>query len=64
MAVTFGKIKTLATVAITLFSLNSGQEKQLDNYVKMYENQWVEQRKSEAEVELLIKDKARSIAGK
>lgn len=64
MAVTFGKIKTLVTVAIAMFGLNHDQAKMLEDYVKIRENAWVEQRKSDWEVETLINSEARSVSGK
>lgn len=55
--------KIVATVA-SLFNFNSIQQTELNNYAKLQQYQWVEQRKSEAEVELMLKSEAQKISGK
>lgn len=55
--------KIVMTVA-SLFNLNSFQQTELNNYAKLRQYQWVEQRKSEAEVELMLKSEAQKISGK
>lgn len=55
--------KIVMTVA-SLFNLNSFQQTELNNYAKLRQYQWVEQKKSEAEVELMLKNEAQKISGK
>lgn len=53
-----GKILSIAASVISLFNLNSIQQKQLNLYVKSNMYEWVEKRKSDSEIEALIKAKA------
>lgn len=46
----------------SLFNLNSIQQAELNNYAKLQQYQWVEQRKSEVEVELILKNEAQKIS--
>lgn len=55
--------KIVMTVA-SLFNLSAIQKTELNNYAKLQQYQWVEQRKSEAEVELMLKSEAQKISGK
>ncbi len=55
--------KIVMTVA-SLFNLNSFQQTELNNYAKLQQYQWVEQMKSEAEVESMLKSEAQRISGK
>lgn len=52
--------KVVAIVA-GVFSLNNAQQRELDNYVKLYNYEWVEKRKHDSEIESLIEEKVRSI---
>lgn len=56
-------VKIVAAVA-SLFNLNSIQQTELNNYAKLQQYQWVEQMKSELEVELMLKSEAQRISGK
>lgn len=49
-------------IAVAVFNLTSGQEKQLDSYVKMNANDWIARRRDAAEVEASINAEARRIA--
>ena len=47
-----------------MFNFNSLQESELKNYVKLREIEWVSKRKTEQEVEEMIKAEARNISQK
>lgn len=52
-------------IAVSLmFNFNSLQESELKNYVKLREIEWVSKRKTEQEVEEMIKAEARNISRK
>lgn len=53
-----GKILSIAASVISLFNLNSIQQKQLNLYVKNNMYEWVEKRKTDSEIEELIKAEA------
>lgn len=53
--------KIVMTVA-TLFNLNSFQKTELNNYAKLQQYQWIEKRKSESEVEVMLKNEAQRIS--
>lgn len=55
------QIAKIVAVVATLFNMNSFQENQLKNYVKMEQYSWIQQRRSEQEVEEMIKNEARYI---
>jgi len=56
-------MKIFATIA-SLFNLNAAQQAELNNYVKYQQYQWIEQRRTEAEVEQMIRSEAQLISGK
>lgn len=47
-----------------MFNFNSLQESELKNYVKLREIEWVRKRKTDQEVEEMIKAEARNISSK
>ena len=59
---TLSQIKTLVAVVAAALSLTSGQERQLDGYARMRANQWIAERRSEAEVELYLREEGRRVA--
>lgn len=60
--ISLNQIKSLVMIAVAVFNLTSGQEKQLDSYVKMNANDWIARRRDAAEVEASINAEARRIA--
>lgn len=54
--------KIIITVS-SLFNLTPIQETEVKNYVKLRQYQWIEQRKSEQEVEALIRSYTQQICG-
>ena len=44
------QIAKIVMAVVSLFNLNSFQQTELNNYVKLQQYQWIEQRRSEAEV--------------
>lgn len=58
------KIAKIVMAVVSLFNLNSFQQTELNNYVKLRQYQWIEQRKSEAEIEMMLKNEAIRITGK
>lgn len=55
------QITKIVVVVVSLFNLNSIQENELKSYVKLHQNEWIEQRWSEQEVEEMIKGEAKYI---
>lgn len=55
------KILSIATSIAALFNFNNIQKSQLNMYVKNNMYEWIEKRKTESEVENLIKSEARII---
>lgn len=55
--------KIVATVSL-LFNFNSMQENELKSYVKSQQYEWIEKRRTEQEVEEMIKNEARIISTK
>lgn len=58
------QVAKIVMAVASLFNLNSIQQTDLNNYAKLQQYQWVEQRKSESEVELMLKSEAQKISGK
>lgn len=58
------QIAKIVMAVVSLFNLNSFQQTELNNYVKLQQYQWIEQRRSEAEVEAMLKSEAVRISGK
>lgn len=58
------QVTRIVMTVVSLFNLNSFQQTELNNYAKLQQYQWVEQMKSEAEVELMLKNEAQRITGK
>lgn len=58
------QIAKIVMAVVSLFNLNSIQQTELNNYAKLQQYQWVEQMKSEAEVELMLKNEAQRISSK
>lgn len=58
------QIAKIVMAVVSLFNLNAFQQTELNNYVKLQQYQWIEQRKSEAEVEAMLKSEAVRITGK
>ena len=58
----FTKIARIISIAAALFSLTTGQEKQLDNYVKDNMMRWKDEMRREEEIEQYIKAEAARIA--
>ena len=58
------QVAKIVMTVVSLFNLNSIQQTQLNNYAKLQQYQWIERRKSEAEVELMLKNEAQRISGK
>ena len=56
-----GKILTIAATVAALFNFSDIQKSQLNTYVKNNMYEWIEKRKDESEIELMIKSEARSI---
>lgn len=56
------QIAKIVAIVVGLFNLNSFQTNKLNNYVRMKQYEWIEQRKSEQEVEEIIKSQARYIS--
>lgn len=56
-----GKILTIAATIAALFNFSDIQKSQLNMYVKNNMYEWIERRKDESEIELMIKSEARSI---
>lgn len=57
-------ITRIVATVVTLFNLNTIQEKKLSNYVKDNQYKWISELKRKEEVETLIKSEARNILGK
>ena len=55
------KILSIATSIAALFNFNNIQKSQLNMYVKNNMYEWIEKRKTEAEVESLITSEAQNI---
>ena len=55
------KILQIAATVIALFSFNNIKGNQIKAYVKENMYEWIEKRKSEAEIETMIKNEARRI---
>lgn len=60
-AIQIGKIVTLVAA---LFNLNSFQTRELNNYAKLRQYEWIEKRKDDAEVEAQLRSEAQRISGK
>lgn len=58
------QITKIVMAVVSLFNLNSIQETELSNYAKLQYYQWIEQRKTEAEVEAILKNEAYTISKK
>ena len=58
------QIAKIVMAVVSLFNLNAFQQTELNNYVKLQQYQWIKQRKSEAEVEAMLKSEAVRISGK
>lgn len=58
------QIAKIVMAVASLFNLNSIQQTELNNYARLQQYQWVEQMKSEAEVELMLKSEAQRISSK
>ncbi len=56
------QIAKIVAAVTSLFNLNSMQQTELNNYVRLQQYQWVEQRKTEAEIEYLLKSEAQRIS--
>ena len=54
-------VAKVVVVVAGVFSLNSAEEKQLSNYVKLNNIQWVEKRRRDSEIESMLRDKVREI---
>lgn len=55
------KILSIAASIAALFNLNNIQQNRLNLYVKNNMYEWVEKRKSDSEIEQLIKTEARTL---
>lgn len=55
------KILSIATSIAALFNFNNIQKSQLNMYVKNNMYEWIERRKTEAEIENMIKSEAKNI---
>lgn len=55
------KILSIATSIVALFNFNNIQKSQLNMYVKNNMYEWIERRKTEAEIENMIKSEAKNI---
>lgn len=58
------QVARIVATVVSLFNLNSFQQTELNNYAKLQQYQWIEQRKSEAEIEIMLKSEAQRISGK
>lgn len=56
------KIGRILTTVIAVFNLNSAQQTQLNSYVRLEQDQWIEKRKDDSEIEQLINSKANEIS--
>ncbi len=56
------KISRIITVIVTAYGLTSGQEKELDYYVKANQYKWQAEMKREKEIEAMIRREAERIA--
>lgn len=56
------KIVKMVSIAVALFGLNSWQEKELDNYVKLNMMTWKEEMRREEEIDQYIKAEAARIS--
>ncbi len=59
--VNLGNVASIVAVVAGVFSLNTAQERQLANYVKLHNMEWVEKRRRDSEVEQMIRDKVQEI---
>lgn len=55
------QIMKIVAIVVSSLNLNSIQENKLNNYVRMKQYEWIEQRKSEREIEEIIKSHAETI---
>lgn len=60
-ATSTGKILGILASVISLFNLNAVQSNKLNSYVKANMYEWVEKRKTDSEVEAMIKAEARTL---
>lgn len=54
-------VAKVVAVVVGVFSLNSVQEKQITNYVKLHNIEWAEKRKRDFEIEQLIENEVKEI---
>lgn len=57
------QILKIAMAVASLFNLNAVQEAELKNYVKLQQNEWIERRKHDNEIEAILKNEAHRICG-
>lgn len=62
MNIDLSKIGRLVSIAAALYSLTSGQEKELEGYVKMNMYSWQAEMRREEEIDKLIKNEASKIS--
>ena len=58
------QVAKIVAIVVGMFNLNAIQETELKTYVRLQQYQWVEKRKTEQEVEEMIKTQARYISTK
>ena len=58
------QVAKIVAIVVGMFNLNAIQETELKTYVRLQQYQWVEKRKTEQDVEEMIKNQARYISTK
>ena len=57
------QVLKIAMAVASLFNLNAIQEAELKNYEKLQQNEWIERRKHDSEIEVILKNEAQRICG-
>lgn len=58
------QIAKIVMLVAGMFNLSSFQQTELNNYARLQQYQWIEQRRTEAEVEAMLKNEALKISGR